>query len=175
MNMKFLELAQRRYSVRNYLSKPVEKEKLEYVLESARIAPSAVNFQPWQFIVLTEDKPLKEIMKVYVREWFKSIPACIVVLGDHNLGWRRSSDGKDHTDIDVSIAITHITLAATEVGLGTCWVCNFDVNKCIEQFNLPDNLEPIALIPIGYPENEDIPDKKRKSAEEIVKWEGFSK
>lgn len=171
--MKFLELAKRRYSVRNYLNKPVEKDKLEYVLEAARIAPSAVNFQPWQFIVLTEEGSLEKIKGSYHRSWFKSVPACIVVLGDHNKGWRRSSDGKDYTDIDISIAITHITLAATEIGLGTCWVCNFDVDKCIEMFKIPDNLEPIALIPIGYPESEDIPKKKRKPIEEIVNWERF--
>ena len=172
--MNFLELAKSRYSVRNFLNKPVDKEKLMYVLEAARIAPSAVNFQPWQFIVITENEPLKKIKSTYSRNWINAIPACIVVLGDHKQGWHRSSDGKDHTDIDAAIAITHITLAATEVGLGTCWVCNFDTEKCVELFNLPDNLEPIALVPIGYPENDEIPEKKRKSIDEIVHWENFN-
>jgi nitroreductase len=173
--MNLLELAKERYSVRNYLNKPIEKEKLDYILETARIAPSAVNFQPWQFIILTEDEPLEKIKRTYSRNWINSIPACIIVLGDHTQGWHRSSDGKDHTDIDASIAITHITLAATEVGLGTCWVCNFDAEKCSELFKLPDNLEPIALIPIGYPERKEIPEKKRKSIEEIVHWNSFQK
>ncbi|HOA81189.1 MAG TPA: nitroreductase family protein, partial [Defluviitaleaceae bacterium] len=148
--MSFLELAKKRYSVRSYLDRPVEKEKLLQVLEAARIAPSAVNKQPWNFIVVTNENTKNKIAETYPREWFKTAPAVIVVCGDHSKSWKRK-DGKDHCNIDVAIAIDHMTLAATDLGLGTCWVCAFDAKQCHKILGLPENLEVIALIPIGYP------------------------
>jgi nitroreductase len=169
--MNFLELASKRYSVRNYQNRPVEKEKLLYVLEAARLAPSAVNFQPWQFVVLTEADQLKAVVDIYPREWVKTAPVIIMALGDHELGWHRKSDGKDYTDVDIALAIDHLMLAAAEQSLGTCWICNFDFNKCCKIFNIPENLEPIAFIAIGYPEEQEIPEKKRKSLNQLVRWE----
>jgi nitroreductase len=171
--MRFIELVQQRHSVRNFEPTPVEREKLEAILEAGRLAPSAVNFQPWHFIVLTQKEVLESFYPVYHREWFRTAPAVIVVLGDHNQGWHRKEDGKDHTDIDVAIAVDHITLAATELGLGTCWVCNFHTTQCSEFFELPNHLEPIALIPVGYPAEQAIPSKKRKEASEIIHWNTF--
>ena len=171
--MNFIELATQRSSVRNFEPKPVEKEKLLYVLEAARIAPSAVNFQPWQFIVITDPEILKSIHAVYTRDWLVTAPAIIVAMGDHNKGWHRKSDGKDFTDIDVAIAVDHLMLAATEQGLGTCWVCNFDAEKCCDILNTPDNLEMIALIPIGYPVVEPKSAKKREPIDQLVHWNKF--
>ena len=172
--MNFIELATQRYSVRNFESKPVEKEKLLYVLEAARMAPSAVNFQPWQFIVVTDPETLKLVRSVYHREWLATAPVIIVALGDHSIGWHRKSDDKDFTDIDVAIAIDHLTLAAVEQGLGTCWICNFDVQKYSRIFDTPKHLEPIALIPIGYPVNESGPEKKRKPIDQLVHWNNYN-
>ena len=171
--MNFVELATQRSSIRNFEHKPVEKEKLLYVLEAARMAPSAVNFQPWQFVIITDPEILKTVQSVYHREWLATAPAIIVALGDHNKGWYRKSDGKDFTDIDVAIAIYHLTLAATEKGLGTCWICNFDADKCCEVFKLPNNMEPIALIPIGYPVIGPKPEKKRAPIDQLVSWNKF--
>ncbi|HWR99000.1 MAG TPA: nitroreductase family protein, partial [Prolixibacteraceae bacterium] len=116
--MNFKELAQRRYSVRSYQSSPVEHEKLVQVVEAAILAPSAVNFQPWKFVIVTEPSLLAKLHECYHRDWFKSAPACIVAIGDHDKGWHRPTDGKDYTDIDVAIAIDHLMLAAVEIGLG---------------------------------------------------------
>jgi nitroreductase len=171
--MNFKELAQRRYSVRSFQSKPVETEKLTAVLEAALLAPSAVNFQPWKFIMVTEPGLLAKLHGCYHREWFRSAPVCIVAIGDHDMGWHRPTDGKDYTEIDVAIAIDYLMLAATEVGLGTCWICHFNSEKCAEIFNLPSNLEPIAMIPVGYPASEAIPEKKRKSIDQQVLWNHF--
>ena len=74
--------------------------------------------------------------------------------------------------MDVAIAIDHMTLAATSMGLGTCWVCNFDVDICKKMLELPDHMEPLAIIPLGYPINV-VPEKKRKSMDEIVSWEKY--
>ena len=166
--MNFLDLVKQRHSVRSYQNRPVEVEKLKYILECVRLAPSAVNFQPWKFKVITEVEVLKEIKTAYHREWFQTAPCVIVACADHAKSWHRQSDGKDHGDIDVAIAVEHLCLAATEQGLGTCWVCNFDVPRCTEVLNLPENLIPVVLIPIGYSATEDTPEKKRKSLDEIV-------
>ena len=172
--MKFLDLAKLRYSSRNYKNKTVEKEKLNIVLEAARIAPSAANKQPWHFIVVEEKEKLKKLWTTYGRDWLHSAPVIIVCCGDHDKVWIRSEDNKDHLDIDLSIAIDHMTLQATELDLATCWICHFDVEKTKKIFNMPKNIEPIALLPLGYPADEvdkNRHDSKRKTINEIVHFE----
>jgi len=171
--MNFLELAKRRYSCRNYDSRPVEAEKLELILESGRVAPSAVNFQPWYFYVIQKPDDLSKLHQVYHREWFQSAPCVIVICGDHNLSWRRK-DGKDHCDIDVAIVTDHMTLQATELELATCWICNFDPGKTRDLLQLPDHLEPVVLLPVGYPLDSADPGRhgeKRKPLSEIATFE----
>ncbi|MDF2523249.1 MAG: nfrA2 [Clostridiales bacterium] len=170
--MSFIELANRRYSVREYKEIPVEKEKIIQVLEAGRVAPSAVNYQPLHFIVLTDENIKNKIFETYPREWFKKAPVIIAVCGDHSKSWKRK-DGKDHCDIDVAIAVDHMILAATDIGLGTCWVCAFDAKRCQEVLELPDNLEVSALMPIGYAAENKVPEKKRKSLADIVSWERY--
>lgn len=165
--MKMLDLVKARYSVRKYLPNQVEQSKLDYIMECVRLAPSAVNFQPWRFYIITDDEKLKAIKKSYPREWIATVPCIIVACANHNESWHRQSDGKDHADIDVAIATEHLCLAAAEVGLGTCWICNFNVPCCREILSLPPEIEPVALIPIGYATEAIIPEKKRKPLEEI--------
>ena len=171
--MDFKDLAQRRYSVRSYQSKPVDREQLLKVIWVALLAPSAVNFQPWKLVVVTDPELLAQLHGCYHREWFKTAPACIVAIGDHDKGWHRPTDGKDYTDMDVAIAVDHLMLAATEIGLGTCWICHFNAEKCAEIFDLPANFEPIAMIPIGYANSGTIPEKKRKTLDQMVLWNKF--
>jgi nitroreductase len=97
----------------------------------------------------------------------------IVVCGDHKTSWKRGNDGKDHADIDVAIATDHMTLRAAELGLGTCWVCNFDAEKVSKALNLPGHLEPAVLLPIGRPEEVEAPPKKRKPLSELVKFNEY--
>lgn len=170
--MNFLLLAQSRFSVRKYKTTPVEKEKLIKILEAGRIAPSAVNFQPWQFIVINEKEKLEQIHGVYNRNWLKEAPVIIVACSDHSKSWKRTADKKDSADIDLAIAVDHMTLMATELGLGTCWVCNFNVDKCAEILELPQELEPTVIIPLGYPAIE-APAKKRKNLSEIAHLNKF--
>ncbi len=170
--MSFLELAKKRYSVRNYKETPVEKEKILAVIEAARLAPSAVNYQPWHFIVVTDEKVKEKIAESYPRDWFKKAPAIIVACGKHAESWKRM-DGKDHCDIDVAIAVEHMTLAAADMGLGTCWICAFNAKKCHEALGLPEDVEVIALLPLGYPADDRIPVKKRKNIDEIMSWEKY--
>ena len=165
--MNFLELVKQRYSCRAYKSLGVEKEKLEYILECVRLAPSAVNKQPWRFRIVSKEEDKVRLQKCYNRDWFKTAPMYVVASVLHDEDWVRS-DGKHHGDIDIAIAVEHLCLAATEQGLATCWVCNFDAVLCKELFNLPDNEEPAVLIPLGYAEDEVKP-KNRKPIETIVR------
>ncbi|MFO7154592.1 MAG: nitroreductase family protein [Caldicoprobacter oshimai] len=173
--MDFLQLAKNRYSCRSYKKVPVEKEKLEQVLEAGRIAPSACNLQPFYFVVVTDEDLKQKVASSYRGQWIKDAPAIIVACGDHSKSWKRA-DGKDHCDIDVAIAVDHMTLAAAELGLGTCWVCAFDAAKCREVLNLPAHIEPVVLLPIGYPADKGNPDRhqaQRKKLDDIVRWNGF--
>lgn len=173
--MKFIDLAKKRCSTRKYHNKPVEPEKLDYILEAGRIAPSAVNYQPWLFVVVQDEPYHSQMWEVYHRSWFRDAPVYIVLCADHNLSWKRK-DGKDHADVDIAIAADHMTLAAAEQGLGTCWICNFDPVKCTETLNLPDHIEPLVILSLGYPLDKGNPDRhqeKRKPLSEIVRWNRF--
>ncbi|MCQ2253240.1 MAG: nitroreductase family protein [Bacteroidales bacterium] len=166
--MTFNELSAFRSSVRKYTSEPVSEADITYILDCARLAPSAVNFQPWKFLVVESEEGREKNHKSYHREWFNDAPLYIICVADHSTSWKRG-DGKDHADIDIAIAAEHICLAAAEKGLGSCWVCNFDPVLTKEYFNLPENEEPCVLIPIGhYPTDLVLNEKKRKTLEEIV-------
>ena len=148
--MIFLELVKNRYSCRAYKSINVEKEKLYYILECVRFAPSAVNKQPWLFHIVSNEEDKAKLPSIL-----------------HDEEWVRA-DGKHHGNIDIAIAVEHLCLAATEQGLATCWVCNFNANLCKEQFGLPENEEPAVIIPLGYAADEMKP-KSRKAIDQIVK------
>ncbi len=171
--MEFDNVIRHRYSVRSFTSEKVDRNFILEILEAARMAPSAVNYQPWHFIVITETENLAELHEVYPRNWFKEAPVCILICADHSQSWKRKSDGKDFADVDAAIAIDHLVLKATELGLGTCWVCNFDTLLTRKKFNLPAHIEPIALIPIGYTTSE-LPIKSRKPLSDVVHWEKFT-
>jgi len=173
--MNFLELAKKRYSVRNYKPDKVKKEDLYYILEAGRVAPSAVNYQPWKFLVIQDPENLRAIHQLYHRDWFRQAPVVIILFADHDQAWKRA-EGKDHADIDIAIAADHMTLAATDRGLGTCWVCNFDKAATVKHFNLPGHLEPVVFLPLGYPASSTDPERhetKRKSFAEIVCFESL--
>lgn len=163
-----------RKSIRSFSDKEIEKDTIIELLHAARIAPSAVNKQPWRFFVCNSDEIKEQIRESYPRNWFKTAPLYIVACADKSQSWKRTADNKDHGNIDVAIAVTHLTLKATTLGLGTCWVCNFDAEILSNALNLDKALEPVAIIPIGYPsekelQKEDQP-KKRKSIEEFTEW-----
>ena len=175
---RFLYLAKSRYSCRKYDARPVEEEKLKLVLEAGRVAPSAVNYQPWHFYVIQGENELGKFHAAYHREWFQTAPCVIVVCGDHSSSWKRKADGKDHCDVDAAICTDHMTLQATELGLATCWICNFDPGMTRDLLGLPAHMEPVVILSLGYPLDESDPlrhEHKRKSLDEIVTYLGLPK
>ena len=169
----FMSVVLGRYSCRNFdENREVSRQYVEEVVEAARMAPSAVNLQPWTFVAVTSPE-IRECILEKSRPAFLKAPVLLVACGHHDKAWHRRDDNKDHTDIDVAIAVEHICLAATTLGLSTCWVCSFDVEATKKALNLPDQIEPIALIPLGYSSDGTIPEKKRKTMTEILKWEKF--
>ena len=165
--MSFLDLCKQRFSVRSYSAEPVSESQLEYILECARLAPSAVNLQPWRFIVVKSEAVRQQVQSCYKREWIAQAPLYIICVVRHQEEWVRR-DGKRHGDIDIAIAAEHICMAAAEQGLGSCWVCNFDVEK-MAQFVGNDEFEAVAIVPLGHIAD-DCPraEKKRKALDEIV-------
>lgn len=145
--MNFLDIAKTRYSVRNYKDERVEKEKLDLILEAAHVAPTAANLQPVRLLVIQEKEGLDKIGRaanIY------NAPLAIIVCSDHSVAWERPFDHKPTTDIDASIITDHMMLEATELGLGSVWVCYFKPDMIKKEFDLPDTLEPINILAIGY-------------------------
>ena len=174
MYPQLYNLVEERYSCRRYLDKPVDRDIVSAILDAARLAPSACNRQPWEFLVIDTDPLRGKVIDSYGRDWVKNVPTFIVALGLHHEAWVRPTDGKDHTDIDVAIAVEHICLAATSMDLGTCWICNFDAARLATDLALPEGVEPIAIIPVGYPDPDaPVPPKNRKSFDQIVKWGAY--
>lgn len=172
--MELFDSIKLRTSVRSYdKSKAVTKDVLDYVLKCAQLAPSACNKQPWRIFVIQSDEMLAKIQKSYDRDWIKTAPVVLVVTAIHSEAWHRSSyDNKDHSDVDASIMIEHICLAATDRGLGTCWVCNFDPQIASKALPLQDNEEIVALVPMGYPTDNLVFEKTkiRKELSEFVSY-----
>ena len=164
--MNLLEIAKSRYSCRAYRPEEVEREKLDYILECVRMAPSAVNRQPWRFHIVSSEDGRRKLQQCYNREWFTTAPMYVVASILHDEEWVRA-DGKHHGNIDIAIAVEHLCLAATEQGLATCWVCNFDADLCKQLLALPDSEEPAVIVPLGYAATEPT-EKKRKPMQDII-------
>lgn len=170
--MDFIELAKRRCSVRAYEDRKVEPEKLERILEAARIAPTAKNLQPVKLLAVQSGEGLEKVGKaanIY------DAPLAIIVCADHQRAWTRPFDGKRSTDIDASILTDHMMLEATELGLGSVWICFFKPDVLREEFSLPEHLEPVNILAVGYasgmPASPDRHDKTRVPMDNLVAYE----
>jgi len=177
----FLELVQNRQSDRSYLDKTVEKEKIERILEAARLAPSACNGQPWKFIVVTDaekrhlvaDAATSKMLSM--NHFSKQAPVQIVLVEESSNftstvgGW---ATNKHYPHIDLGIAASHICLAAADEGLGSCMLGWCDEKKVRKALNIPKNKRVMLVILLGY-SSQPLREKKRKTTEEIVNWEKY--
>ena len=165
--MEFSDVINERYSVRGYLDKEVEKEKLEYVLKAATIAPTGVNAQPFKVFVIDTKKYKQELSEIYGAKWFVEAPYVLFVVAELEKAWTRPWDGKNISDIDATIVMDHMILAATDVGLGTCYIGAFKKNKAHQFLNLDENEEAVLFTPLGYG-NAEPRDTPRKELDEFV-------
>jgi len=165
----FFETIAARHSVRGYRSEPVPEELLEKVLEAARRAPTAANRQPFRLVVIRTEGREEELARVYGRPWFTQAPLVIAVVAVPGEAWRRMDD-KPYDEVDATIAMDHLILAAASLGLGTCWIAAFDPAAAREVLGLPDDVEPVAFTPLGWPDKAPA-STDRRPLDELVKRE----
>lgn len=150
--MELFDVIKIRKSVRKYNDKPVDKEKLEQVLMAAQLAPSWRNGQCWKFIVVTDPKKKKALVRctsMFNQSWLGTEPAIIVACGDPKRSGLRNE--QPYFMVDVAIALEHLVLAATDLGLGTCWIGGFDEDEVKELLHIPGQYRVVAMTPLGYP------------------------
>ena len=155
-----------RRSIRAYEERPVEREKIEKLLECARLAPSAKNRQEWRFIVVTDPEKRKRLVDACKGQGFVGeAPVVVVGLADPSESrWYK---------VDLGIAMEHIALCAVELGLGTCWIGAFYQEKVKEILDIPEQKEVVALMTVGYPREEKGEVTERKRLDEIVCYEKY--
>jgi len=184
MKNDLLELVKRRQSDRAYdASRPVEQDKIDYILEVARMAPSACNAQPWKFVVVTDpvirQKTASAIAdrSLGMNHFAYQAPVLIVLIEEQpNLSSRTGGfiKQKHFPDTDLGIAAAHITLAAAEQGLGTCILGWFDEKRIREVLDIPSSKRPMLVITLGY-SAQPIREKKRKRMDEVVSLNKYQK
>lgn len=165
--MEFQELIRRRYSVRDYLPDAVSEEALARILEAGRLAPTAANRQPFRIVVLATPGRQEALARVYARAWFPRAPLVLCVCGVPEEAWVRR-DGRSHLDVDAAIVMDHLILAATDEGLGTCWVANFDVAAARDVFELRPEELPLLLTALGHAADTPTP-KQRRGLDDLVR------
>jgi nitroreductase len=168
--MDVFEAIKTRKSVRSFKDKPGEKEKIEKLLDAARLAPSASNRQEWRFVVVTDADKRKALAVAAKNQAFVGqapvVFACCAETDNHLM-----SCGQPCYPIDVAIAMDHITLAAVELGLGTCWIGAFDEKEAKKVLGIPEKIRVVQLMPLGYPADPSPVAKNRLPLEKIVRWE----
>lgn len=171
--MEYTDLIRNRESVRNYdPTRPVPKEVIEKILDAGRLAPSACNYQPWKFIVVSSPEMLEKVKAAYLSNWFNEAPNILIVTGLRNQAWNRSYDGYNSIETDVAIAMTHIVLAAENEGVGTCWIEAYNPAILRAALNSGVNDVIFGITPLGYPKAgyKKTSIKKRKPLADIVRF-----
>jgi nitroreductase len=164
--MDLYEAIKLRYSVRSYLNKPVEQEKLNRILNAGRLAPSGSNRQQWKLVVVRNAERRKKLVPACSNQEFVG-QAPVVIAGVGLTPDRIMSCGVPGDPVDVAIALEHVALAATAEGLGTCWIGSFEQDKIRTLLGIPANAKVIEVMTLGYPEDHPGP-KTRKPLKELV-------
>jgi len=166
--LEIFEAIKRRRSIRKYEQKAVEKEKLSKVLEAARLAPSAMNMQPYAFVVTSDSETIEKISSACNQEW--DAPTIIVVCAFPEEAWVRD-DGEEYWKADAAIAMNNMSLQACAEGLGTCWIVAFKEEKVKDILGIGAEARVVAMTPLGYPAEKKGPVTKRKTIDELVHYE----
>ena len=176
--MEVLEAITSRRSVRAYDTRPIAPGSYKRLKSALRYAPSACNFQPWRFI-LVEDAKLRAKLAQACKgqRWMAAAPVIVVACGFAQQAYQKMGGYGNSVDIDVGIALDHLSLAAVAEGLGTCWIGAFHEQQVKELLSIPSEAKVVALMPVGYPAsaelNYPVQENKRKKAEEIFRVDGY--
>ena len=172
--MDFLEFARDRYSVRKFESRHLEKEVIDKILECGHIAPTGCNYQPQRILVLNSDEAIEKLKKCTKCHF--DAPTAMLICYNKDESWVRKYDGALSSPVDASIVTTHLMLMAHSLGVGSCWVMHFDPFAVRSEFNIPENIEPLALLVMGYPHKESRPlelHSKVRPIDEVVFYDTF--
>lgn len=167
--MNVLDAIKTRKSIRKYLDKPVEEEKLKMVLEAGRLAPSASNRQEWRFVVARDPETRKKLADAAEQAFVGQAPVVIAACAETDE--HIMTCGQPCYTVDLAITLDHITLRAVELGLGTCWIGHFYEGQVKEILGIPDEIRVVELMLLGYPIDPAPIEKKRLSFDDIVKYE----
>jgi len=168
-NMELWDAIRRRRSIRKFKDQPIEDEKLNRVLEAGRLAPSAGNRQEWKYVVVREPETRQKLAEAANGQQFVAEAAVVIACCAREAGHVMTC-GQSSYPIDVAISVDHMTLAAVEEGLGTCWIGAFKEAPVKAVLNIPADVRVVALLPLGYPDMEPKP-RQRKAMDEVVCYE----
>lgn len=172
--MEFEKLIEERYSVRNFKPEHLSDECISSILSAAHKAPTGCNFQPQRILVLNTDEAIQKLKKCTKCHF--NAPTAMLVCYNEDESWKRSYDGALSAPVDAAIVTTHMMLAAHNMGIGSCWVMHFDPEAMKSEFNIPDNINPLALLVLGFPSELAVPHEfhnKVRSMDEVVVYEEF--
>lgn len=173
--MEFTKLISERYSVRKFKPEKLQKEVIDKILACGHLAPTGCNFQPQRILVLTEENSLNKL-KNCTKCHFDAPNAMIICYNKDESWVRRRHDGALSAPVDASIVTTYLMQGAWDLGVGTCWVMSFDPEVVIKEFNIPNNVVPLAILVMGYPAEDSTPldmHYKFRPLEEVVSYEKF--
>lgn len=155
--MNVFDAIQTRRSVRSYATKPIPADVMERMRQTLRLAPSACNFQPWHFILVTDASLRREVAQAANGQlWMAEAPVTVVGCGLSERAYKKMGGYGNSVDVDVTIALDHLTLAAIAEGLGTCWIGAFDERKVKSLLRVPHPVKVVAMTPLGYPSKTDL-------------------
>lgn len=167
--MDFLELSKKRYSVLHYQKECIPDDIIGKILEAGISAPTACNFQPQKIKLINTDNGRARLNRVVPSKYY--VPAAFLVCYDKTICWKRKFDGRSSGEIDASIVTTHMMMEATELGLGSTWVMYWDPNTMRDEFEIPQQYEPVSLLIVGYPDKSIEPHKEhfvRKDISDVM-------
>ena len=172
--MEFEKLIADRYSVRKFKPEHLSKEVIDKILAAGHLAPTGCNFQPQRILVLNTDESLEKLKKCTKCHF--NAPTAMLICHNKDESWRRRSNGELSSYVDAAIVTTHMMLAAHDLGVGNCWVMAFEPEAMRENYNIPENIDPVALLVMGYPADDATPldmHYKFRPIEEVVVYEKF--
>jgi len=166
--MTFLDLATERFSVRKFSDRQIEKDLLQKIIQAAKVAPTAVNYQPQKLYVLNSKDAMSRLAAI--RPMFGA-PVAVIVCYDENISWKNGRDnGHDSGEVDAAIVTTHMMLQAWELGIGSCWIGAFSPAEVAKEFGIPENEHPVAILPLGYPADDCQPSDRHLAYRELSEF-----